>query len=265
MPASADISTALTALEAPRVWSMLVSIFGDLAHAPHAQIDGPLLTRLTDAMGIKPEAVRVALHRLRNDGWIESTKSGRTAKHALTKDARAQRNQAAPQIYSRTRDMPLAWQLAIIPQGDAALRTALESASFVAMTPRIWVAHAGAKAPPGVMLSTGKSAPPWVPDDLLPRDLTAQLDQFLTALLLTQRRLTPARLADLSLTETALLRCLIVHQWRRLVLRHPYLPPALLGADWPGHTCRDLVCDLLDALPRPPLDALLAEDRSPAS
>lgn len=243
-------------LEAPRVWSMLVSIFGDLAHRPGDRIEGPLLTRLTDGMEIKPEAVRVALHRLRNDRWISSEKSGRTAQHALTPHALRQRNDAAPLIYTRTKDMPHGWQLAAIPQADTELRAALTTCGFVPITPRILVAHDGVIAPPGVLLSTGKMAPDWIAKDLLPDDLGIQLDTLLTALQRVRLTLDTPR----SLTETALLRCLIVHHWRRLVLRHPYLPPALTGANWVGHQCRDLVCDLLDALPRPSLDALAAED-----
>ncbi len=78
MPSEPTPLDILTALPTPRVWSMMVTIFGDLAQAPRDRIDGPLLTRLTDGMGIKPEAVRVALHRLRNEDWITSVKSGRT-------------------------------------------------------------------------------------------------------------------------------------------------------------------------------------------
>lgn len=262
MPLHADTPSpaiqALLDLEAPRVWSVLVSIFGDLAHLPGDRIEGPLLTRFTDAMDIKPEAVRVALHRLRNDGWITSEKSGRTAQHGLTEDALRARNEAAASIYARSRDMPQGWQLAAIPQADTALRTALTDRGFVQITPRMFVAHDGVLAPDGVLLTTGKTAPSWVARDLLSDDLARQLDTLLTALQRVRVSLDGPR----SLSDTALLRCLIVHHWRRLVLRHPFLPPALTGPNWVGHQCRDLVCDLLDALPRPSLQALAAEVRN---
>lgn len=258
-------TAALVSLEAPRVWSMLVSIFGDLASHPRDHIEGPLLTRLTDRMEIKPEAVRVALHRLRNDGWISSTKSGRTANHALTPNALKQRNDAAPLIYARAEDLPQDWHLAVTPQGDTALRTELTEAGFVAVSPRLYIGHGGTVAPRGALLCTGQSGPDWIREELVPSALTAQFDTLLTALQKVQHRLSGMQGTELSHTETALLRSLIVHHWRRLVLRHPYLPPALLGADWPGHRCRALVCDLLEALPRPPLEALAAEDRRAAS
>ena len=33
---------------------------------------------------------------------------------------------------------------------------------------------------------------------------------------------------------------LLIHEFRRIVLRDPGLPAALLPADWPGSTARDL-------------------------
>ncbi len=74
----------LTDLQNLRVWSIIVSLFGDLAQKPGDQISGTTLTQIITPMGIKPEAIRVALHRLRKDGWIESTRSGRASVHFLT-------------------------------------------------------------------------------------------------------------------------------------------------------------------------------------
>lgn len=252
---------ALLPLEPPRVWSMLVSIFGDLACGPGEHIDGPLLTGLMGHMDIKPEAVRVALHRLRNDGWIASVKSGRTARHALTPGALRARNEAARLIYSRAEDLPRDWQVAITAQGDTSLRGDLLEAGFAALSPRLYIGHGGTKAPPGTLLCTGRIAPDWLRGEVVPDTLTAQFDRLLTALRRVRHRLSGGHGPALSPVETALLRVLIVHHWRRLVLRHPYLPPGLLGSDWPGHLCRAQVCDLLDALPRPALEALGAEAR----
>ena len=64
----------------PRVWSLLVTIFGDLALAKDARLSGASVNALTAAIGIKPEATRVASHRLRKEGWIESHRTGRQSK-----------------------------------------------------------------------------------------------------------------------------------------------------------------------------------------
>lgn len=57
--------------------------------------------------------------------------------------------------------------------------------------------------------------------------------------------------------EIVVLRSLIVHNWRRLVLRHPALPAAFVDQDWPGHQCHVLVADLLARFPRPKLQEVL--------
>ena len=73
-----------------RVWSIIVSLFGDLAQRPGDRISGSVLSRITEPMGIKPEAMRVALHRLRSDGWILSEREGRTSRYCLTESGLSQ-------------------------------------------------------------------------------------------------------------------------------------------------------------------------------
>ena len=54
----------------PRVWSFIVTSFGDLTREDDRYISSRTLNRLTAEIGVKPEATRVALHRLRKrTGW----------------------------------------------------------------------------------------------------------------------------------------------------------------------------------------------------
>ena len=66
-----------------KVWSVLVTLFGDLAPGQTDHLAGPDVSRLVERLAIKPEALRVALHRLRKDNWIESSKSGRISHLSL--------------------------------------------------------------------------------------------------------------------------------------------------------------------------------------
>ncbi|MEZ5825592.1 MAG: hypothetical protein R3C97_12900 [Geminicoccaceae bacterium] len=84
----------------PRVWSLLVTVFGELARAPDACIGGPLVNELCGLIGIKPAATRVALHRLRKDGWIDSRRTGKTSAHFLTEKGLASSIEASPRIYA---------------------------------------------------------------------------------------------------------------------------------------------------------------------
>lgn len=56
----------------PRVCSLLVTFFGELAQATPNMVSVITLNNLTRLLGIRSEAMRVALHRLRKDGWTES-------------------------------------------------------------------------------------------------------------------------------------------------------------------------------------------------
>jgi phenylacetic acid degradation operon negative regulatory protein len=40
------------------------------------------------------------------------------------------------------------------------------------------------------------------------------------------------------------LRILLIHDWRRIVLRAPLLPRAMLPEDWPGFRALELVCSV---------------------
>ena len=57
-----------------------------------------------------------------------------------------------------------------------------------------------------------------------------------------------------------MLRPLLIHDWRRLLLRDPELPDVLLPAGWPGRAARQLTRELYQRLLAPSerhLDALL--------
>jgi phenylacetic acid degradation operon negative regulatory protein len=234
---------------------MLVTIFGDLAQDAEDRIDGTLLTQLTDGMGIKPEAVRVALHRLRNDDWITSLKSGRTASHALTPHARRESQMVSDIIYAPVTELTRDWQVAITETNDAAQKDQMLSAGFAQVSARLYVASGLARAPESVLVLRGERAPKWLESQVIPEDLTLQFDELITVLQQVDRALveTPPNPLD-----TAILRSLIVHHWRRLALRHPFLPPNLTGKDWSGHVCRNMVVRELAKLPRPSLMDLRA-------
>lgn len=235
---------------------MLVTIFGDLAQAPRDRIDGPLLTRLTDGIGIKPEAVRVALHRLRNEDWITSIKSGRTSSHALTPRGRRESEAATTLIYAGPWELPSDWLMVLTEGNEPEQRAAMQEAGFAQLMPRVFVAHAGVAPPEDTVVVAGGPVPGWLREQLVPEDLTGQFRELLSVLHRVQAALD--RHAAQDPLTIALLRCLIVHHWRRLVLRYPYLPPALTGPNWPGHLCRAEVTALLDRLPRPTLPELRA-------
>jgi len=259
MPSDAAHDTVLRPLLAdgqPRVWSLLVTMFGDLAQGDTDTLAGPVLSQMTDVMGIRAEAVRVALHRLRNETWITSTKVGRTAVHQLTEFGRRESRRVSPLFYSKLSDFADAWILVVLDEAHGLDRSAIARAGLVSVAPRVFVARSDAEVPRNAVVTEGGTVPDWIRAHLRWPDLGADFTALMGELAQVRRHLDMH--PDLDPIATAALRSLIVHRWRRLVLRQPFLPPSLIGADWPGHQCRHAICEVLGELPKPSLQALQA-------
>ena len=246
----------LTDLQNLRVWSIIVSLFGDLAQKTGDQISGTTLTQIITPMGIKPEAIRVALHRLRKDGWIESTRSGRASVHYLTEFGRNQSAAVTPRIYARIPEPPQDWHLLIADDGagQAALEETLLLPQYTQVNRRTALGYGA--APTGlddllVAKVSDLSQPSWLQARLFPQDLIDASQSLLDALIEI-----PPSTAALTPVQVATLRTLVVHHWRRIALRHPVLPSGFSPDAWSGEACRAHVFDLLDRLPRPQLQDL---------
>ena len=100
----------------------------------------------------------------------------------------------------------------------------------------------------------GTPPPDWLRRAVEPAELEADYAALLAALSTLDAELPDAD--RLSALDVAVLRCLIVHNWRRLVLKHPALPGGLIRPEWPGYRCHLLVDRLLRRYPRPALQDL---------
>ena len=234
----------------PRVWSLLVTVFGELAQAPDAQISGAIIHQLTGLIDIKPEATRVALHRLRKDGWITSHRVGRTSSYALTDWGRAQSAAASPVIYASTNTATQAWLIASDPVAPFPAYNSTKVTTNIAITaqkPEMAQAFVS-------QITPETQLPDWIKDKLCQPALGAQSSNL--ARYLGQIQTTVRERPSLTTAQKAALRVLIVHSWRRIVLKVPKLPDFVFPHHWKGDECRKLVHDLLSHLPKPTLAEL---------
>ncbi|WP_372571109.1 PaaX family transcriptional regulator C-terminal domain-containing protein [Ruegeria jejuensis] len=254
--------TAVARLADPqafKVWSVIVSLFGDLAQQPADRVSGAALTAILQPMGLKPEAIRVALHRLRKDGWIDSNRIGRGSVHFLTDYGRAQSAAVTPRIYDEHPTPASDWHVLIAEDGRAAdtLNTLLLTEDYIALG-----RHAALGSGPLPtecedligFTATAPAIPQWLKIRLFPDDL-AQASATLRDAARTISADKPHTEA-LSTVQIATLRTLVIHRWRRVALRHPVLPPVFHPSDWPEPECRRSVFRLLAALPRPSVSAI---------
>lgn len=244
-----------------RVWSVIVSVFGDLAQSKGDQLSGGTLSRIIMPLGIKSDAIRVALHRLRKDGWIDNTRIGRQSAHFLTPHGRALSVEVTPRIYQALPEIkaPRFIVIADDAEGTATLNELIDRPDYFSVARTVALGHGQLPENIDTLMVfdvTARSVPVWFRNKLCPPDLVTTCRQLLSDL----RAVMDAKPADLQLTpqQIATLRTLIVHRWRRVVLRHPDLPEDFFPADWVGAECRQQVAQLLDVLPCPKIRHLEA-------
>lgn len=245
-----------------RVWSIIVSLFGDLARRPGDRLSGGALTRIIMPMGIKPEAIRVALHRLRKDGWIDSSREGRTSVHFLTEYGRTQSDRVTPRIYARAPEVPDAWHMLIAEDGSGAqtLNEMLMTDTYIGLGRLIALGPGPVPEDCDDLAGfevTARAIPEWMQTRLYPEDLGAACASLYRDCAELRGSNRPRILTPL---EIATLRTLLVHRWRRVALRHPDLPAVYQPPGWMGATCREQVFALLDTLPLPRLADLNQAD-----
>ena len=259
-----DCIATLSGGDNHRVWSLIVSFFGDLAQSERDHVSGTLLTRFGQLAGVKPEAMRVALHRLRCDGWIDSERNGRTSHYFLTLMGRAESTAASPRIYAAAEPFGKDWTILISRPGkriaDLIDGKGGAKAGFWFASENIAITSNARYFSDSQVLKmelTAVNLPDWLKGSLLDQDLIeacALLCKTLESIDLSEERsnsFTPL--------ETATLRTLVVHSWRRVRLRQPDLPDWAFPDGWKGRECREHVARLLERLPRPDLPTLEAE------
>ncbi len=242
-----ELVKCITGGELPRVWSWVVTVFGELAREPGTEISGTLLGCLADSIGIKPEAIRVALHRLRKDGWIISRRHGRRSVHLLSEKGRTLSSEASPRIYDAVSDPQPAWLVLADPRHPVVT----VGVDPVSIGPGMWVA---AERPDDeavfcARLEAGRELPSWITEKICPHEMTVESGVLAGRLAELRSMITdPEALSPL---QTATLRVLIVHGWRRLILKAPTLPDHVFPDGWEGESCRSLVSGLQSLLCRP--------------
>jgi phenylacetic acid degradation operon negative regulatory protein len=133
----------------------------------------------------------------------------------------------------------------------------MERLGFAPLLPRVFLGAGNTKTPQDAIVLRPDTVPKWLATQFEPKDLLQDYAALHQALLGIRQALAGAN--SLTPRDTAVLRCLIVHSWRRLVLKHPDLPRDLYSESWRGHECRVLVSDLLIKLPKPNLGQILLD------
>jgi phenylacetic acid degradation operon negative regulatory protein len=235
--------------EPSRLWSIVITVYGDAIVPRGGSVWLGTLTRFFETLGIGEGAVRTAMSRLAADGWLARTRVSRNSFYSLAEKGRETFTAATEHIYNPP---VLPWSgsfdLALLPQGlerDAG-RAALQEAGFGSPSPGLWLAPQGASLPAGaaegalrLSASTDDATAVRLAAAAWPLARTAEgYLRFMGLFAPLAARLEAGE--QLSAADGFAARILLIHAYRRVILRDPILPPPLLPADWPGQDARKL-------------------------
>lgn len=232
-----------------RAWSLIITLYGDAIVPRGGVLWLGSLSEIMALFRIDAGHVRTAMSRLTADGWLEREKVGRNSYYRLTRREEGSFIAATRRIYfAEAPAFDGRLRLALLGPGvddRSAVRPALERAGFAALTPTTYVAFADPaqplEDPDGVFVLHADAS-----DDVHALAAAAwKLAPRATAYRAFIDRFTPldqALAAEPSMTgaDALIARVLLIHDFRRIVLRDPGLPAALLPPDWPGAEARAL-------------------------
>ncbi len=242
--------------EPSRTGSIVITVFGDAIVPRGGSVWLGTLLEFFRAIDIDGSVVRTAMSRLAADGWLERHKVGRNSFYRLASKGRQTFDAATRHIYdSPAPDWTGRFELLLIANGEDrdASREALKNAGFGSPLPGVWVAPSGVAIPEQAASALRLEVS--AEDDSGRRLLSESwpLDRTADAYLKFMRTFDPlrgwiGRRERLSELDAFTARILLIHYYRRVVLRDPLLPPALLSADWPGRSARKLCGEIYRGL-----------------
>src|SRR3954452_25115940 len=241
--------------EPSRTGSIVVTVFGDAILPRGGSVWLGTLLEFFKMLDVDGSVVRTAMSRLASDGWLERTKVGRSSFYRLAGKGRRTFDAATQHIYDPPpSDWTGRFELLLIGSGEDrdASREALKNAGFGSPLPGVWVAPSGVPIPEeaagAIRLEVSAE------DDSGRRLLRESwpLQRTAEAYWKFRKTFEPLRgwIARNSLPEADAFtaRILLIHHYRRVVLRDPLLPMALLPQDWPGSAARRLCGEIYRAL-----------------
>lgn len=242
--------------------SLIITIYGDAISPRGGTVWLGSLIKLLEPLGLNQRLVRTSIFRLTKEGWLTSTQVGRRSYYSLTDTGRRRFESAFRRIYAQLYpEWDGKWDMVITTQLDVELRKVvkkeLEWLGFGNISPGV-MAHPMADMTElsgtlqdlcvnnevilmeAQLLGTQTSTPlkQLVHECWNLQQLSEDYQHFLERFRPILRALENAK--DLDPEQCFQLRTLMIHHYRRVLLRDPQLPEKLLPADWAGTSARVL-------------------------
>jgi len=212
-----------------RVWSLIISFFGDAVALRGGRVGLPVLQDAMTLLKIEHGAVRTAVSRLAKDGWVVREREGRLSFYELSPQGRFAFDEATRRIYAAgPPPWDGTWTIAIT---QANHDETLFARGFVSLGGPAWIkaGHGASEQLAETLLihGSGTDFPPALSQLWGIDDLATYFANFISSW-------SGFKAEQLSPAHAMAARTLLIHDWRRIVLRDPDLPAALLPDGWPG-------------------------------
>ena len=259
-----------------------MTIFGDAIAPRGGAVTLGSLIDLARPFGLAERLVRTAIARLAAEGWVAATRHGRLSEYRITENGRKVFAEATRRIYgANPSSWDGQWTLAVLPPSGArgnsrtpAARTQSASGNrrnvreelrwlgFGQLSPGVY-AHPACTVEEarGWLLSVGGAGPCWILKSATEglaadRKLAAEgwdLAQIARRYRRFRDSFAPVAAAvrdsdALPAQAAFLVRTLLIHEYRKIHLQDPLLPPALLPPEWVGAEAYELTARLYAAV-----------------
>lgn len=257
--------------------SMVVTIFGDIVSQHGSWLWLSSLIKALEPLGFNDRQVRTSVYRLVQSNWLQGNKVGRCSYYCFTDFAMAHYEKAARRIYAADQgDWNQNWILVLpisVPDDKKEeFRKSLLWQGFNTLVSGVY-AHPSCDASSldeaihelglanNVIILNGSVADlnsqSVIKTLIKDRWKLSELEQHYRDFLDFYRPLCQQILAksnepeQLNTTECFLLRAILIHDYRRILLRDPDFPQAMLAQGWVGYEAHDLVKKMYKVLAAP--------------
>lgn len=250
--------------------SLIISVFGD-SISQHGNVVwlGSLIDSLAP-LGLNARQIRTAVFRLIKEGWLQSDQVGRRSYYSFTEFGMRHYEKAARRIYAGSEDeWDGKWTVVVPAFVNAEHREVLkkellwlgygllspgvlarpssdrqsldETLQEMGITDDVIVLKAVTEELQSSACLKKLAFSSWNLDDIASR-YSRFLEKFgaINSLVKRDRKLDPA--------SAFIVRTLLIHEYRRILLNDADLPLELLPANWPGQTASELTAGLYRAV-----------------
>ncbi len=245
-----------------RASSLIITLYGDAIEPRGGTVWLGSLIQLLEPMGINERLIRTSIFRLTKENWLTAEKVGRRSYYSLTGTGRRRFEKAFKRVYAAN---PPAWDgswclavLTQLPQDKRKqVREELEWQGFGAISPGVLGCPRCDRADINATLQDLGAQEETILFETTAQDVLAskalraqvreswkidELASHYSEFIQLFRPLWQALKDQGSLDPKAcfLARVLLIHEYRKLLLRDPQLPDELLPGDWEGRAARQL-------------------------